>query len=426
MNKLFVITTGTASVQWMFFIFANTVVVPVSIGAAFGLPPAETAMILRSSLIFTGIACVLQGWIGHRYPLMEGHSGLMWGLLLTLSASAGALGMDYHVIGGGIATGVIAAGGVMAVMGALKMAPWLNHIFTPMVTNVYLFLLAVQLIIIFFTGMLKVNEDGAIDPAGSFFSVCVVIAVAIMKIKGKGWISNFSILIGITAGWALYVLLFPGEAAGSAEASPFFLFPLGTPNLQWGIVIASFVTGLINMSNTIASVQAASQLYKEKAEEKKYNHSFFLTGVYTIASAPLGLVPYAPYTSSLGFLESTRIYERPPFIIGGLLLSLLGIVPAAGTFLAGIPVTVGSAVLFVAYMQLFGTALKSLQVVSFNSNTIFRIAVPVLVGISIMAIDPKLFSSLPLMIQPLLTNGMATGVILSIILEKMVKWHNYE
>ncbi|OMP68144.1 uracil/xanthine transporter [Domibacillus epiphyticus] len=426
MNKLFVLTTGFASVQWMFFIFANTVVVPVSIGAAFGLAPDETAMVLRSSLIFTGIASALQGLFGHRYPLMEGHSGLMWGLLLTLSTSAAALGMDYSVIGGGIATGVIAAGVVMVVMGLLKRVTWLNHVFTPMVTNVYLFLLAVQLIIIFFTGMLKVNDDGAIDPAVSFYSVCIVIAVAIMKIKGKEWISNFSILIGITVGWAIYVLLFPGETAAASQASSFYLFPLGMPNLQWGIVIASFVTGLINMSNTVVSVQAASKLYKEKAEEKKYNRSFFLTGVFTIASAPLGLVPYAPYTSSLGFLESTRIFERLPFIIGGFLISLLGIIPAAGTFLSGIPVTVGNAVLFVAYLQLFGSALKSVQAVSFNSNTIFRIAVPILVGISIMAIDPVVFRSLPLTLQPLLTNGMVTGVILSIILEKFVRWDKYE
>jgi xanthine/uracil permease len=426
MNKLFVLSTGIASIQWMFFIFANTIVVPVSIGAAFDLSPAETAMTLRSSLIFTGIACTLQGLLGHRYPLMEGHSGLMWGLLLNLSASAVALGMDYTVIGGGIATGVIAAGIVMVIMGALQIVPWLNRIFTPMVMNVYLFLLAIQLIIIFFTGMLKINDDGAIDPAVSSYSVCVVIAVAVMKIKGKGWLSNFSILIGIIAGWSIYVLLFSRVAVSSSVASPFHLFPLGMPNLQWGIVIAAFITGLINMSNTIVAVQAASQIYKEEEEEKKYNRSFFLTGIYTVASAPLGLVPYAPFTSSLGFLESTRIFERLPFIIGGCLFSLLGIIPAAGAFLAGIPVTVGNAVLFAAYLQLFGTALKSIQHVTFNSNTIFRIAVPILAGISIMTVDPAIFSSLPLTIQPLLTNGMVTGVLLSIILEKVVKWERYE
>jgi xanthine/uracil permease len=426
MNKLFVLSTGIASIQWMFFIFANTIVVPVSIGAAFDLSPAETAMTLRSSLIFTGIACTLQGLFGHRYPLMEGHSGLMWGLLLNLSASAAALGMDYTVIGGGIATGVIAAGIVMIIMSALQIVPWLNRIFTPMVMNVYLFLLAIQLIIIFFTGMLKINEDGAIDPAVSSYSVCVVIAVAVMKVKGKGWLSNFSILIGIIAGWAIYVLLFSRVAVSSSAASPFHLFPLGMPNLQWGIVIAAFITGLINMSNTIVAVQAASQIYKEVEEEKRYNRSFFLTGIYTVASAPLGLVPYAPFTSSLGFLESTRIFERLPFIIGGCLFSLLGIIPVAGAFLAGIPVTVGNAVLFAAYLQLFGTALKPIQHVTFNSNTIFRIAVPILAGISIMTVDPAIFSSLPLTIQPLLTNGMVTGVLLSIILEKVVKWERYE
>ena len=43
-----------SSFQWLFFIFANTVVVPISIGAAFDLPPNVTEMTMRSSLIFTG------------------------------------------------------------------------------------------------------------------------------------------------------------------------------------------------------------------------------------------------------------------------------------------------------------------------------------------------------------------------------------
>ncbi|MDW0115189.1 solute carrier family 23 protein [Sporosarcina saromensis] len=45
-----------AGVQWLFFMFANTIVVPLSVGAAFHLPDTEVATIIRSSFILTGTA----------------------------------------------------------------------------------------------------------------------------------------------------------------------------------------------------------------------------------------------------------------------------------------------------------------------------------------------------------------------------------
>ncbi|KAB7704142.1 uracil/xanthine transporter [Bacillus aerolatus] len=416
---------GVAAVQWVFFIFANTIVVPVSIGMAFDLSAAEVAMTLRSSLIFTGIACVLQGLWGHRYPLMEGHSGLMWGLLLNLSASASALGMDFQTIGGGIASGILASGALMLIVGLFGLAKWVTKIFTPMVMSVYLFLLSVQLIFIFFTGMLKLTPAGTVNVPVSLLSVGIVLLVTVLKIKGKGAVSNFSILIGIVTGWGIYSLLFPADTALTASSHSFSFFPLGAPNLQWGIILTTFIAGVLNMSNTIASIQAAARLFKEEPAADRFNRSLSLTGLYTAAAAFLGLVPYAPFTSTIGFLESTRILDRIPFLIGGALFSVLGLIPAAGSFFATMPVTVGNAVLFVAYLQLFGTALQSIQGTLFNSDTIFRIALPVLAGISLMTVDPAIFSQLPIYIQPLLSNGLIMGVLLSIVLELSVKWEQY-
>lgn len=51
--------------------------------------------------LVTGIACILQGWIGHRYPLLEGPSGMIWGMMLTLGTSAPSLGLTMLEVGGG-------------------------------------------------------------------------------------------------------------------------------------------------------------------------------------------------------------------------------------------------------------------------------------------------------------------------------------
>ncbi|WP_079508873.1 uracil/xanthine transporter [Mesobacillus jeotgali] len=416
-----------ASLQWLFFIFANTVVVPVSIGTAFGLDSAEVAAMLRSSLIFTGLAGVLQGIVGHRFPLMEGHSGLMWGLILNLSLAASSMGMSLQEVGGGIASGILLAGTVTVVLAVFRLVSYIQKVFTPMVMTVYLFLLTFQLILIFFKGMLKVSEDGTIDLPVTLFSFAVVILVSLMKIKGSDTIGNFSILIGMLFGWIFYVILFSsGQVMGSQASIDFSIFPLGAPNLNYGIIAITFIASVINLSNTIASVQAAAKLTGQEVSQSPMDRSYLLTGIYSIGAAFFGLVPYAPFTSSVGFLESTRIFDRKPFLIGGGLMVILGIVPFLGALLATIPITVGNAVLFVAYLQLFGTSLKSLNGYTFDSRSIFRLAAPVLMGLSIMNLDTELFNVFPVIVRPLLSNGFIMGVLLSLLLETFVRWDKEE
>ncbi|WP_121663452.1 uracil/xanthine transporter [Metabacillus litoralis] len=412
-----------ASLQWLFFIFANTVVVPISIGTAFELPYDEISVILRSSLIFTGIACLLQGLIGHRYPLMEGHSGVMWGLMLNLSVIASSTGTSLQEIGGGIASGMLLAGVVVLILGSLRLISYIQKVFTPMVMSVYLFLLTFQLILIFFKGMLKMTPEGKLDLPISLFSLGVVLLVCLLKIKGKAVISNFAILIGIVIGWIFYIILFPAEQNLMTQSSTdLHLFPLGAPNLNIGIIAITFLASVINLSNTIASVTTSSAMFHDEYSQNRFDRSYLLNGAYSIVAALFGLVSYAPFASSIGFLESTRIFQLRPYLIGGGLMILLGSVPFLGNLLATLPVTVGNAVLFVAYFQLFGTSLRSIRDQTFNSITIHRLAVPILVGVCIMNMDPKLFTTLPALIRPLISNGFIMGVLLSIFLEMFVKW----
>lgn len=421
--------TFLASIQWMFFIFTNVVVVPISIGAAFGLPAFEVVTILRSALIVTGIACILQALIGHKYPLLEGPSGLMWAMMLNLCAAAPTLGLSLQEIGGGIAAGMLLAGAVIMLLALCGAVPYIAKVFKPMVMNVFLMLLTFQLTFIFFKGMLKVNDNGTLDIPITLFSIVIAILVAVLKIKGNKIIGNFSLLIGIIIGWAIYALLFPTEgimASGHDLLSAFSLFPLGTPKLEYGIIIITFIGCMTNLSNIFTSIQAASQIYKDNPKKSRYRNSMVLTGAYSLIGSLFGLVPYAPFASSIGFLESTQIYAKKPFLYGGAIIILLGIVPSFGLMLATIPITVGNAVLFVAYLQLLGTALKNLKVYNFDSITIHRIAIPVLVGVCLMTLDVKLYANFPSLLQPLLSNGFIMGVIISIILESSIKWNQQD
>lgn len=410
--------TVLAGFQWLFFIFANTVVIPISIGNAFGLEQIEIVSAIQRSFIFTGLACLLQGFLGHRLALMEGQSGLWWGVILSLAGTASAMGLDLATVGGSIAVGVIISSGLIVILGALGMGKVLQKWFTPIVMFVFLLLLANQLITIFLKGMVGLNTSDTIDGKLALFSFALAAFTILIHIKGKGILSSLNLLIGMTVGWILAVNLFPQGQQSMITATPFLhWFPWGTPTFEWGIIITVVIAGLLNTTNTIATLKGAEDIYGKKTTDRQYRASFMITGSMSAGAGLIGLVPYAPYASSLGFLQSTRIIDRMPFFIGSSLFMVLGIIPQFGAFFSTIPDSVGNTVLFVAYIQLFRSALRNIEGLTFEPQNVYRIALPALLGLSIMTLPAEAFQTLPSLLRPILSNGMLVGILAALVME---------
>lgn len=410
-----------AGIQWLFFMFANTVVIPISVGHAFELSGQDIASAMQQSFVWTGIACILQALVGHKYAIMEGQQGMWWGFILSLTASASSMDIPLSVLGGALATGMILSGVAVMLLGAAGLGGLLDKCFNPAVMFVFFILLSIQLAMIFFKGMLGISEDGSIDLSVASVSILIVVLVLGLQVWGRAGVRNFSILIGIIVGWAIYVVCLPLPSEVSAVTSlTFTWFPWGTPNMEISIVLAAFITGLINTTNVAAALKGAETVFAEQTSDSQYRRSFGVTGVMSVVSGVMGLVPYAPYASSLGFLESTRITGRTPFLIGAILFVILGLVPALSSVLSTMPISVGHAVLFAAYLNLFGAALRQLEGMVFSSQAVIRMSLPVLIGISLMNIPPEAFGALPALLRPLLGNGMLVGILLSLLLELIV------
>lgn len=407
-----------AGFQWLFFMFANTVVIPISVGAAFELEQIEIVSAIQRSFIFTGIACILQGLIGHRLALMEGQSGLWWGVILSLASAATTLGLDLAAVGGSIAVGIIISGTLVAILGGLGMGNILKKWFTPVVMFVFLLLLANQLIFIFLQGMIGLNDGDYIDLGIALFSFVLAALTIWINVKGSGIVSNLALLIGMVIGWIGSVLIFGSSASITIKTSPFLeWFPWGKPAFDWGIILTIIITGLLNTTNTIATLKGAEDIYGKETTDKQYRASFMLSGTFTAISGLIGVVPYAPYASSLGFLQSTGVRDRLPFFIGSALFILLGLIPSFSAFFSTIPHSVGNTILFVAYLQLFRSALRNIEGMTFSSKTIYKIALPALLGMATMNLPKEAFAHVPALIQPLLSNGMLIGILAALIME---------
>ncbi|WP_263613753.1 purine/pyrimidine permease [Sporosarcina quadrami] len=245
-KKLGLSVTMLAGFQWLFFLFANTVVIPISVGAAFEMDQVEIVSAIQRSFILTGMACILQGVAGHRLALMEGQSGLWWGVILSLAGTASAMGLDLATVGGSIAVGAMISGALVAVFGLIGIGEILKRWFTPAVMFVFLLLLANQLISIFLKGMVGLNAGSVIDIRVTVFSFLLAGFTILVHVKGKGILSSMNLLVGMVVGWSAAVLLFPADTTEAIHTKPFITwFPWGEPTVEWGIVITVVVTGLL-------------------------------------------------------------------------------------------------------------------------------------------------------------------------------------
>lgn len=431
MKELLKSSNWISGLQWLFFIFANIVVIPITVGAAFGFSQSKIVSLLQMSFIVTGLACMAQAFLGHRRAIMEGQSGLWWGVILTLCSSAGAEGMKLTEMGGSLTVGIMISAILTIIIGLTGMGPYLAKLFNPAVMGVFMFLLGTKLITIFLKGMLGIPFGQAkevhIDLPVSLLSILIAILVIVISIKAPVNIRRYGLLIGIIVGWICYTLIFKTtEPVHSVSSIHFEVFPLGRPAFDLGIILTAVFTGLLNTANTFGALKGTDSLYKSETTKSQYRFSFIITGIVNGIAGLLGLVPYAPYVSSIGFLSQTGIIKRIPFILGGFMFFVMGILPPIGHFFSRLPLSIGSAVLFVAYLQLLNSSWKFFKMVEFNTMNIYRSAIPLFVGIVIMSLPTSYFVTIPTVVRPLLSSGLLVGIFLALLLENLFTWEQPE
>ncbi|WP_053365870.1 uracil/xanthine transporter [Bacillus sp. FJAT-27245] len=420
-----------SGLQWLFFIFTNIVVIPITVGAAFELEPSKVVNLLQLSFIITGLACIVQAIFGHKRAIMEGQSGLWWGIILTLCTTAAAQGMPLPILGGSLTVGIIISAFLTLIIGITGMGPYLAKLFKPAVMGVFMFLFGCQLIGIFLKGMLGIpfgnqTQGAQIDLSISLLSILIAVIVIVISIKAPPSVRRYGLLLGIIIGWIAYALIFKTESPLNEVTSfSIHLFPLGKPAWDIGIIVTTVLAGLLNTANTVGSLKGTENMYNEQTSKSQYRASFTITGIFTLLAGVLGLVPYSPYVSSIGFLSQTGILKRIPFIIGGFMFMVMGLIPPIGHFFSQLPLSIGSAVLFVSYLLLLNSSLNFFNQVKFNTINVYRSSVPLFVGVIIMTLPASYFASIPSVIRPLLSSGLLVGIILALLLENLFNWDRY-
>jgi len=414
--------------QWFFFIFCNTVVVPPTLVSAFHLPESSLLLLTQYAFLTTAIACLLQVFIGHRRAIMEGPTGLWWGTILTITLAEASRGTPLNDIASSLAVGIAISAVMTIVIGISGLGSRLARLFTPSVMVVFMLLLGAQLTTIFFKGMLGL-PFGMAKSTVSLSLVPFAMAVAVMFfvigliVFLPQRISRYALLIGTVIGWAMWRLFFGGSDINSASLH-WQWFPLGNHGtLSPGIILTAVITGLVNISNTYGALRGTDTFYPQATPDNAhYRRSFIVSGFVTLLSVPLAVVPFSPFVSSVGLLTQTGDSSQKSFLYGALLFLIVAIVTPLTQFFCAIPLGVSSAVMLVSYLPLLFSSLVFSQQVKLTSRNIYRLALPLFVGLFLMSLPPVYLQDIPLTIRPLLSNGLLVGILFAVVVDNLIPW----
>lgn len=414
-----------SSGQWTLFILANLVVIPIIVGHAFGFDSAQIGWLLQRTLIITGLLTGLQTLLSHRLPMIEGPSGLWLSVFLAIALSAGPNPAHLQAAWDELRLGLIISGAVSALFAIFGLVGKIQRLFTPLVTGVYLILLSVQLSNVFLAGML--SPPGVFHGPILLAEMVLMALVIVISVRGPVRLRPFGVLVALLVGWGIFLGM--GWAPGPVPSPKWVNWPfVGPMVLRWntGIVLTCVITGFINITNTIASLNAISESFRQlgvptASQSGLYDRTSLGTGLGNILAGLSAVVGVITFSISAGFVQMTRDPARRPFMAASALMVVLGFLPPLTSVLANIPPAVGDAVLLVTYVQMLGMGLASFSKSRLTPQSIYRAGLPLLIGIGLTAMPPATFAAIPGTVRILAQNGLVVGVILAVVLE-LVPW----
>lgn len=412
---------GIAALQWLIFLVANTVAMPVVIGEIFQFTPVETAGLMQRTFLVVGIGSLLQVWLGHRLPLIDGPAGIWMGVFAILGSQALSQGSDPREVLRLLEGAMLVTGGCFLLLALTGLLEKLLSLFTPLVTGTYLLLLVFQLSGIFFQGMLT-GTNGDFDSPSAFIALGVFFLVLLFSAVGKGWWKSYAILIGMLTGWILFsVFGLNTTTKTSIGWSVPTIFVWGLPRIEMEAVVTGILVALVLLSNLVASLAAIGEVVRGRSDvnPRELTRSGWVSGINHGLSALFSTGGLVSLSVSAGFIRLTGEKGRLPLLSACLLMIGVSLVPPLTESLASIPGPVVYAALLASFVQMAGTAVRTVMERPLDERRASILGISLVLGVGTMFLPTPFFESIPPALRYVLENGLLLGTLVVFSLEQV-------
>ncbi len=394
------------AIQWFVLCIA---VVSTSVFVATGTP--EDRLFFSQKLFAVmGIAGFVQVVWGHRLPIVVGPAAvLLVGVMASLAASAEVSAIYSSIAIGGVLITLLTIGGLMR---------YVQRIFTPRIVVVILMLIATTLAPTIKNLVFPAQASHNEHLFGLLFAVVGVVLMVMANRNLKGVAKSLVIPMALVVGSIAYFAIFDAPQHVESAASWRGLF-VEEFVFDWSLVVAFVICYIALAINDIGSIESLGGMLGIKDMDKRMKRGVRITGIMNIVAGSMGVLGPVNYSMSPGVIASTGCASRYALIPATLLLAACALFPDVIWVLTAIP----SPVIGVILLFLMGTQLAASFEMMQSTRSAATFADALTLGLPIMV--ALLFQLMPKgvapdVIQPLVGNGFAMGVIVVMIMEHVI------
>ena len=401
------------AIQWFVLCIA---VVSTSVFVAQG-SPEERLFFSQRLFAVIGLTGFLQVVVGHRLPIVVGPAAvLLVGVIASLGAKADTSAIYSSIAVGGALISLLTIGGLMRRV---------QRIFTPRIVVVILMLIATTLAPTITNLVFPVKDPLKVSDLehnqhifGLVFAVVGVILMVVANRNLKGVAKSLVIPVALIVGSAVYFTIFDAPAHVSSAASLRGLF-IEEFVVDWSLIVAFVICYIALAINDIGSMESLGGMLGIKDMDKRMKRGMRVTGVMNVVAGSMGVLGPVNYSMSPGVIASTGCASRYALIPATLMLAACALFPDVIWVLTAIP----SPVIGVILLFLMGTQLAASYEMMHSTRSATTFADALTLGLPIMVamlfqLMPK--DVAPAVIQPLVGNGFAMGVITVMIMEHVI------
>ena len=473
--------------QHVLTMFGSTVAVPLFFGAQLWPVPAElpevvqaqlsalqlsnTALLISSVMLCSGVATLLQSTWGSRLPIIQGVSFSFWAAFVSIVAathtaapvdwtavaagdtsdttlgplldqwqSAGALGMR-------TIAGAVLAGGLMeAMVGFTKLMGLIRRVLSPVVVGPVIMLIGLAL-----------YQFGAPFAAGNWYAsgatILLVVLFALVFARRARLLQLFpmlsAIVLVVSSCWLLGKQgLISADNAAKVDLSAFdsaewlrttnVFFPWGFPEWSLSALVAVLAGYLASMIESFGDYHACKHMAGGgEPTEDEISRGIGFEGVGCALTGVFGGFSSTSYSENIGLVGLTKVGSRYVVQLAGLLLILLGLFGKFGALAAAIPKPVVGGLYCTMFGLISAVGVRQFAKADLNSNrNLFIGGFALYMGLSVpfyfgaggtgQADVAWMPEALRGVVVALGSTGMAVAAVLGILLDNLVPGTRWE
>ncbi|NBA96472.1 nucleobase:cation symporter-2 family protein [Pseudomonas sp. R5(2019)] len=403
--------------QHVLTMYGGIVAVPLILGQAAGLAPADIGLLIAASLFAGGLATLLQTlgipFFGCQLPLVQGVS---FAGVATMSA------ILTTADGGGLPS-VLGAVMIASLIG-LAITPVFSRItkfFPPLVTGIVITTIGLTLMPVaarwVMGGNSRAEDFGSMANIG--LAALTFVIVLVLSKLGSAAISRLSILLAMAIGtliaWSLGMANFSNVGNGPMLAMP-SPFHFGLPTFHIAAILSMCIVIMVTLVETSADILAVGEIIDTKVDSKRLGNGLRADMLSSILAPVFGSFTQSAFAQNVGLVAVTGVKSRYVVATGGLILVVLGLLPVMGRVIAAVPTSVLGGAGIVLFGTVAASGIRTLSKVDYRNN-MNLIIVAASLGFGMIPIAaPNFYDHFPGWFGTIFHSGISSAAIMAILL----------